>query len=278
MAQKFQSNPPSSSSLILAYPAPYVLLVTINREKAMNSVPAAAHWEAEALFSWFDNEPSLRVAVITGAGTKAFCAGQDLIEQKDFKVAPPPASARRHPPSGFLGISRRTGKKPIVAAVNGFALGGGFETCLNCDMVISSPTASFGLPEVTVGLYAAAGGLPRIVRNCGLQVASEIALTGRRLSAKEALDLRLVNKISKTPGSVVEESLEVAKKIASLSPDGIIVTRHGLREAWETGSVERAAQRTADRYEQVLMTSPNMKIGLDAFAAKKQPQWVPSKI
>lgn len=107
------------------------MLVTINREKAMNSIPSMAHWEAEAIFEWFDAEPTLRVAVITGAGPKAFCAGQDLIEQGQFKVTPPPAALRRHPPSGFCGISRRTGKKPIIAAVNGFALGGGFEIVLN---------------------------------------------------------------------------------------------------------------------------------------------------
>jgi len=145
-------------------------------------------------------------------------------------------------------------------------------------MVVASPKASFGLPEATVGLYAGAGGLPRIVRTCGLQIGSEIAMTGRRLTAKEALDFHLINKISNTPESVVAESVEMAKKIAGLSPDAIIVTRHGLREAWETGSVERASQRTSDRYDQALFEGPNMKIGLDAFAAKTKPQWVPSKI
>lgn len=145
-------------------------------------------------------------------------------------------------------------------------------------MVVASPNASFGLPEATVGLYAAAGGLPRIVRNCGLQIGTEIAMTGRRLTAQEALDFHLINKVSKTPESVIEETVEVAKKIASLSPDAIIVTRHGLREAWETASVERATQKTSERYDQLLFEGPNMKIGLDAFASKKKPQWVPSKI
>jgi enoyl-CoA hydratase/carnithine racemase len=145
-------------------------------------------------------------------------------------------------------------------------------------MVVAAPTAFFGLPEATVGLYAGAGGLPRIVRNCGLQIGSEIAMTGRRLSAKEALDFHLINKISKNQESLISESVELAEKIAGLSPDAIIVTRHGLREAWETGSVERASQRTSDRYDQLLFEGPNMKIGLDAFAAKKKPQWVPSKI
>lgn len=131
MASKLSTQPPQSSSYLLSYPSPHILLVTINRAAQMNSIPSYAHWEADALFTWFDAEPSLRVAIITGAGKKAFCAGQDLIEQGQFKVKPPPASARRHPESGFAGISRRVGKKPIIAAVNGFALGGGFEICLN---------------------------------------------------------------------------------------------------------------------------------------------------
>lgn len=103
-------------------------------------------------------------------------------------------------------------------------------------------------------------------------------MTGRRLSAKEALDYHLLNKISATPASVVDEAVELAKKVAGLSPDAIIVTKAGLREAWETGSVERAAQITSDRYDVQLFEGENMKIGLDAFAAKKKPQWVPSKL
>ena len=97
----------------------------------MNCIPSYAHWELDDLFLWFDAEPSLRVAIITGAGPKAFCAGQDLIEQGTFKVKPPHKAMRKHPPSGFAGISRRQGKKPIIAAVNGFALGGGMEIVLN---------------------------------------------------------------------------------------------------------------------------------------------------
>ena len=145
-------------------------------------------------------------------------------------------------------------------------------------MVVAAPNASFGLPEATVGLYAGAGGLPRIMRNCGLQIGSEIAMTGRRLTAQEALGFHLINKVAKSQDTVVEEAVGMANKITALSPDAIIVTRHGLREAWETGSVERAFQRTSDRYDQALAEGPNMKIGLDAFAQKKKPQWLPSKI
>jgi len=278
MASTLQIQAPKSSSFILSYPTPSILLITINRPQQMNSIPSAAHWEADAILQWFDNEPSLRVAIITGAGSKAFCAGQDLIEQAKFRDNPPPMSARRHPPSGFAGISKRVGKKPIIAAVNGFALGGGFEICLNCDLVVASPTASFGLPEATVGLYASAGGLPRVVRNCGMQVASEIALTGRRLTAEEALKHNLINKISKTHESVIDESVEMGKKISLLSPDAVIVTRAGLRETWETASVERGVQIVSDRFDRQIFEGENMKIGLEAFAMKKKPQWVPSKL
>ena len=130
MSSKLSTQPPPTPTYILSYPAPYVLLITINRPRAMNSLPYASHWEADALIQWFDGEPFLRVAIITGAGDKAFCAGQDLIEQGTVKSKPQPRQMMQHPFSGFMGVSRRLGKKPIIAAVNGFALGGGFEIVL----------------------------------------------------------------------------------------------------------------------------------------------------
>ncbi len=145
-------------------------------------------------------------------------------------------------------------------------------------MIVASPTASFGLPEVQVGLFAAAGGLPRLVRNVGIPLASEIALTARRLTADEALQYHLINKIAKSQDSVIPEALELAQKVAQHNPDAIIVTRHALREAWETSSVEQATLHTAERYSVPLFTSPNMKIGLRAFATKQKPTWVPSKL
>ena len=131
MEPKIQHPPPGSSVFAVTFPAPFVLLITINRERQMNSIPLKGHWEGELLFRWFDNEPELRVAVITGSGTRAFCAGQDLMEQEEFTQRPPHPKDRLFAPSGFGGLSRRTGKKPIIAAVNGYALGGGFEICLN---------------------------------------------------------------------------------------------------------------------------------------------------
>ena len=146
------------------------------------------------------------------------------------------------------------------------------------DCVVASPTASFGLPEALRGIYAGAGGLPRLMRNTGLHIASEIAMTGRRLTAQEAFSYNLVNKISKTPESVVDEAIEMAKTIASISPDAIIVTRAALREAWETASVERAFELTEERFRAKLFAGENTKEGLRAFAEKRAPKWVPSKL
>jgi len=277
------TQPPPTPTYILSYPAPFVLLITINRPKAMNSLPYASHWEADALLAWFDREPSLRVAVITGNG-KAFCAGQDLIEQRDLANARergeklPDRRLLTHPIAGFMAVSRRAGKKPVIAAVNGWAMGGGFEICLGCDMIVASPQATFGLPEAMRGLYAGAGGLSRLVRLAGITVASEVAMAGRFLSAQEAAQYLVANKVSKTHESLIPEAVELAAKVASLSPDSIIVTRHGLRQAWENGSVERASQETELRYGSALREGENLGIGLRAFADKKQPAWIPSKL
>ena len=145
-------------------------------------------------------------------------------------------------------------------------------------MVVASPQAKFGLPEASRGLYAAAGGLSRLVRLVGLPVASEIARAGRQLTAQEALDLRIINSISKTHESVVDDALALAARIGELSPDAVIITRSGLRESLEQGSVERASQITDERFGRSLREGENIKIGLAAFAQKQKPAWVPSKL
>lgn len=131
---------------------------------------------------------------------------------------------------------------------------------------------------MNVGLYAGAGGLSRIARSAGLQVASEVALTGRQVTAEEAKLWGLVNRISKTQASVVPEALEVAALITSKSPDAIIVSRAGIRQSFETGSVERATQITEQQYGPQLLKGENFKIGVRAFAEKKKPQWVASRL
>ena len=263
------------------------------------------------VFDWFDHEPNLRVAIVTGAGKKSFCAGQDLIQlgrirSGELQTSP---GLMRHPLSGFGGLSRRMGKKPVIAAVNGFALGGGFEIVLGwyvflrfppflsffcassgmeigsvtnsfsySDMVVAAPHATFGLPEALRGIFAGAGGPPRLVRNVGLPIASEMALTGRPITAQRAKELNLVNRISPSQDTVVEEALKLANEIAAISPDSAIVTRAALKEAWETGSVERATQLTIEQYNHGLNAGENALEGLKAFAEKRKPNWRPSKL
>lgn len=129
-----------------------------------------------------------------------------------------------------------------------------------------------------MGVYAWGGGLPRLVHSAGLAAASDIALTGRRVPAQEALQLGLISRISKSPESVLPDSIEVAKQIASISPDGIIVTRAGLREAWENGNIEEAFHKVHAQYYDGLMRSNNSKEGLAAFREKRKPKWVDAKL
>lgn len=296
MASRFHTElrPPNCDEARITFPAQHVLLVTIDRAKKMNTTNHLLNWQLDTVWKWFDEEPALRVAVITGEGTKAFCAGSDLIEIESAQKNDGKPWKHTNPESASAGLARRKGKKPILAAVNGIALGGGFEIVLNrydtdakchqtnpsdhllaSDIAIASPKAQFSLPEPSVGVYAWSGGHPRLVRQVGMQAASDIALTGRRISAQEALDLRLISAISESP---LDDTIAKAKQIASISPDGIIVTRAALREAWETASVERAVQITHDEFYERLMKSDNSREGLAAFREKRKPQWTGSKL
>jgi enoyl-CoA hydratase/carnithine racemase len=154
----------------------------------------------------------------------------------------------------------------------------GSKPTLYSDMVVASPNATFGLPEALRGIYAAAGGPARLVRIVGIPIASEIALTGVPITAQRAKELNIVNRISPSQETVVEEALKLANGIANISPDAAIVTRAGLRESWENGSVERATQITLERYNEVLQSGENAMEGLQAFAEKRKPNWKPSKL
>lgn len=145
-------------------------------------------------------------------------------------------------------------------------------------MIVASPTATFGLPESLRGIYAGAGGLPRLVRNAGLPLASEVSMTGRTLSAKEALAHNIINSVSASRETCVDEAVKLASKVANISPDAIYVTRVALRETWETGSVDRGFQIVDDRLKRGLMDGENAKEGLAAFREKRKPVWKASKL
>lgn len=249
----------------------------MSRPEKLNCTTGANVVELTNVFKWIDDEPSLSVAVLTGAG-RAFSTGADLKEWREKTNAPnarPGAGPGDAP--GAVPLSNRLGKKPIIAAVNGLALGGGCETVVNCDIVIAADTAVFGLVEVKRGLAAYAGALPRLIRTIGLQRASEMALTGRYVSAEQAERWGFVNKIVPRD-RVVEEAVEYAKMIAENSPDSTICTRAALRQGWETASVVEATAVTARREWTDLQKADNMKEGLKAFEERRPPIWKGAKL
>lgn len=273
----FHYQPPATSFVELSYPAPHVVLVTMSRPEKLNCTTAANVIEMTEVFRWIDDEPTLFVAVLTGAG-RAFSTGADLREwqrKADAPNARPGAGPGDVP--GALPLSNRLGKKPIIAAVNGLALGGGCETVINCDLVVAADTATFGLVEVKRGVAAYAGALPRLIRTMGLQRASEFALTGAYITAEQAEKWGLVNKVVPRE-RVVEEAVNFAKIIAENSPDSIICTRAGLREGWETASVVQATAVTGRREWAQLQKAENIKEGLMAFKERRKPVWKGAKL
>lgn len=183
------------------------------------------------------------------------------------------------PPSGFGAISRRNGRKPIIAAVNGIAFGGGTELIVNCDLVVAAQKAAFALPEVKRGVVAMAGALPRIVRTIGRQRAMEMALTGRIVPAQEAKEWGLVNKVvGDGEGEVVAAAVEYAKMIAENSPDAVIVSREGIKMGWEGVGAEDATRIANDSWYPRLLAGENIKEGVKAFVEKRKPRWKAAKL
>ena len=167
----------------------HVLTITINRPERMNALHSPAHYEMDALFNEFESDPDLWVAILTGAGERAFSAGNDLRWQAE-------GGTRDRPASGFGGLTSRFNRtKPLIAAVNGVAMGGGFEMALACDIIIAAENARFALPEPRVGLAALAGGLHRLPRMIPLKRAMGMILTGRHVPAPEGMELGFVTEL-----------------------------------------------------------------------------------
>ncbi|EGR49665.1 uncharacterized protein TRIREDRAFT_60187 [Trichoderma reesei QM6a] len=270
----FARPSPKISIAKLSFPAPRVLLVKISRPTALNAIAISGSWELASLFEWFDEEPSLWVSIVTGEG-RTFSAGADLKAWNDEIGS---GSFGEMPSSGFAGLSRRTGKKPVIAAVNGIAYGGGFEAVVNCDLVIASATAKFCFPEVKRGVAPFAGAMPRLIRTIGKQRAMELMLTGRVLPAQEAKEWALVNVVCPEGRDVVEEALKWAKMIAENSPDSVIVTKQGINWGWEGVGADEGTRISNSLWHHKLLAGDNIKEGLQAFVEKRNPKWTDSKL
>jgi enoyl-CoA hydratase len=239
-----------------------VLLVTLNRPDARNAVNTALAEGIAAALDDLDADSGLTVGVLTGAG-KGFSAGMDL---KAFVAGERPWVGDR----GFAGIVQRSARKPLIAAVEGFAMAGGLEIALACDLVVASREARLGIPEVKRSLVAAAGALRRLPQRLPLNVAMEMALTGDPISAERAHALGLVNRVTE-PGGAVDAALELAAAIARNGPLALDATKEILlREADWT---EAEFWREQGEIVAPVMSSADAREGATAFSEKRDPVW-----
>ena len=244
-----------------------LLVVTINRPEVMNALHRPANLELERVFDAFAADPELWVAILTGAGDKAFSAGNDLKYQAQ-------GNDTTHPRTGFAGLTGRFDlNKPVIAAVNGVAMGGGFEIALACDLIIASENALFALPEPRVGFAAAAGGLLRLPRQIPLKHAMGIILTGRRVTAAEGVALGFVNEVA-PQGEALSAARRWARQILEGSPMAVRAAKELTRRGLDAERVEIAyrEQRTYPAVK-ALYESEDHREGPKAFAEKRKPQW-----
>lgn len=249
----------------------HLTIVTINRPEAMNALDAATNAELAEIFDEFASDPDQWVAIITGAGNRAFSAGNDLKETARLMKRGAPIET---PLAGFGGLTSRFDlNKPVIAAVNGVAMGGGFEVALACDIIVASHGATFALPEPKVGLAALAGGLVRLPQQIGTKQAMGIILTGRTVDAEEGLALGFVNEVA-ADGALMTVARSWAERMLSVSPMSLRTSKAIVRRAQSEPDIQ-TAYRAQVRYPetQALYRSRDMREGPAAFAERRPPRW-----
>jgi enoyl-CoA hydratase len=239
-----------------------VAVITINRPEARNAVNGAVAKGVASALDELDARKDVSVLVLTGAGG-TFSAGMDL---KGFLTGDNPIAEGR----GFGGIVERPPVKPIIAAVEGYALAGGFELALACDMIVASSEAKFGLPEVKRGLVAGAGGLLRLPRRIPYHAAMELALSGEHYPASRLAELGLVNRLT-SPGEALAEARELATKIAANAPLALAATKRVIVESADWDSSEQF-EKQGEIINPVFVSKDAME-GAAAFAEKRRPEW-----
>ncbi|WP_219506158.1 crotonase/enoyl-CoA hydratase family protein [Nonomuraea ceibae] len=239
-----------------------VLVITINRPHARNAITQAVAEDIAAALDLLDSRDDLSVGVITGAGG-AFCSGMDL---KAFARGERPRVEGR----GFAGLTEAPPRKPLIAAVEGPAVAGGWEIVLACDMVVAARTARFGLPEVKRGLVATAGGLLRLPNRVSEQLAMEFALTGDLLLAERAYQIGLVNRLSEE-GEALRTALDLAATISANGPLAVEASKRVIRQHTRWPEEERFARQRL--ITDPVIASADAAEGARAFAEKRPPRW-----
>ena len=254
MADQSEARPPA----VLTEVGGRVLLITLNRPAAMNAIDTDLAQGLLAAVDQLDGDDALTAGVLTGAG-KGFCAGMDL-----------KAFAAGGLPKGFDRFIRHGARKPLIAAVEGFALAGGLEVALACDLIVAAEDARFGIPEVKRGLFAAGGGLIRLPKRIPYHMAMELALTGDPVEAPRARELGLVNRMTR-PGEALSTALELAATIARNGPLALDASKRVVR-----GSVDWTEEEAWNRQGELagkVFGSEDAQEGAKAFAEKREPEW-----
>lgn len=239
-----------------------VITITLNRPEAKNAVNRALAEGVAAAIDELENNPELRVGILTGAGG-TFCSGMDL---KAFVSGEVPIIEGR----GLAGLCEYTTKKPLLAAVEGYALAGGFEVAISCDLIVAADDAKFGIPEVKRGLAAGAGGLVKLPKQIPPRIAKELALTGDFISAQRAYELGLINTIA-NPGDALAAARALAQRISANGPLAVTASKAVIDYAQDwTSDVMFGEQQ---KLIQPVFTSEDAIEGATAFAEKRAPQW-----
>jgi enoyl-CoA hydratase/carnithine racemase len=258
---------PAMSTVSTSRPGDGIAQITLSRPEAMNAISSAMAAELARTCAELAVAPDVRVVVLGAAGERAFSAGADLKERAGMTDAD--IMRQRHAFRGVFGALLAL-PQPVIAAVHGFALGGGCELALSCDLVVADETATFGLPEVTVGLVPGGGGTQLALRRLGPGRAADMVLTGRKVGIDEATRFGLVDR-RVSAGQADRAALDLAGQIAANSPVAVRAAKRAIRHGWgvslEAGlDIEDAAWRTA-------ALSADRREGIAAFAEKRAPAW-----
>lgn len=251
-------------NILVSQPTEGVTLITLNRPKALNALNSALFHELNEAAEAADNDDSIGAIVLTGSD-KAFAAGADIKEMKDMEYAPAYKS-------NFLGHWSKltTVRKPIIAAVSGYALGGGCELAMMCDIILASPTANFGQPEINLGVIPGAGGTQRLTKAVGKSTAMEMVLTGRNFSADDAERRGLISRVVRE-GSVLDEAVKVASTIAKKGQIAVQAAKEGVNASYELTLQE--GTRFERRLFHSLFATKDQKEGMSAFAEKRKAKF-----